>query len=197
MMDDEKTKEQETAPAAPAQNETVHRLEAELATLNDRLLRSLAEQENVRRRAERAREEAVRFASSDMAKDMLPAVDNLRRALDSVPEERATTDEMMRSLLDGVAATERAMLDALAKHGVSRFEPAPGEPFDPYRHQAMFAVEDDAHAGGTVTQLVQPGYVHGDRLLRPALVGVASHRAGEAAQSVDAAENDQRCDGAP
>jgi molecular chaperone GrpE len=152
----------------------------ELAETKDRLLRALAEQENIRRRAARERDEAVRFAASDIARDVLPTLDNLRRALDSVPEGSGTpADEPMRGLLAGVAATERALLDALARHGVVPIDPAPGEAFDPHRHQAMYEVAASGQPPGTVAQVLQPGYAHHERLLRPAMVGVARAGGGE------------------
>jgi molecular chaperone GrpE len=146
-------------------------LEAELADCKDRLLRALAEQENARRRALRDREEAVRFAASGLARDLLATADNLRRAIESVPEERIA-DEAVRRLLDGVVATERALLEALGKHGIRRIESL-GEPFDPDRHEAVFEVTDQERPPGTVAEVLQEGYLHHDRLLRPAMVGVA------------------------
>ena len=145
--------------------------DAEVADLKDRLLRALAEQENVRRRASREREDAVKFAASGLARDLLSTVDNLRRALESLPEEQAA-DETLQRFLAGVAATERELLGALEKHGIRRIDPL-GQPFDPHRHQAMFEVTDPERPAGTVVQVVQPGYLHHDRLLRPAMVGVA------------------------
>ena len=148
------------------------RLAAEVADLKDRLLRALAEQENDRRRAARDRDAAVRFAASILAKDLLPTADSIRRAIESVPLERAD-DEMVRSLLTGIAVTERALLDAFERHGIRRIEPAPGERFDPNVHHAMLDVDDADYPAGTVAQLLQPGYTHHERLLRPALVSVA------------------------
>ena len=153
----------------------VAELEAELADCKDRLLRALAEQENARRRALREREEAVRFAASGLARDLLTTADNLRRAIESVPEER-TADETVRRLLTGIVATERALLEALAKHGIRRIDSL-GEPFDPDRHEAVFEVTDTDHPAGAVAEVLQEGYLHHDRLLRPAMVGVA--RGGE------------------
>ena len=149
----------------------VAELEAELVDLKDRLLRALAEQENTRRRAQREREEAIRFAASPLARDLLATADNLRRAIESVPAERAA-DEAVAQLLAGVAATERALLEALEKHGIRRID-ALGEPFDPDRHEAVFQAADSEHPPGTVAEVVQEGYLHHDRLLRPAMVGVA------------------------
>ena len=153
--------------------------EAEVAELKDRLLRALAEQENIRRRATRERDESVRFAASNLARDLLPTLDNLRRALDSVPAESGgEVDGAAIKLLAGVAATERDLLETLGKHGISRIDPVPGETFDPHVHQAMFEVERSSYPPGTVAQILQPGYVQHDRLLRPALVGVATGRTG-------------------
>jgi molecular chaperone GrpE len=149
----------------------VTELEAEVADLKDRLLRALAEQENTRRRAQREREEAIRFAASPLARDLLATADNLRRAIESVPAERAA-DDAVAQLLAGVAATERALLEALEKHGIRRID-ALGAPFDPNRHEAVFQAGDSEHPPGTVAEVVQEGYLHHDRLLRPAIVGVA------------------------
>jgi molecular chaperone GrpE len=146
-------------------------VEAELAEAKDRLLRALAETENVRRRAERERSDAGRFGAANFAKDVLNVADNLRRAIESVPEGQGS-DELMRTLLQGVAATERELLAAFERHGVRRIEPM-GERFDHNLHQAMFEVENTGKPAGTVVQVLQPGYVMHDRLLRPALVGVA------------------------
>jgi molecular chaperone GrpE len=153
-------------------------VEAELAEAKDRLLRALAETENVRRRAERERSDAGRFGAANFAKDVLNVADNLRRAIESVPEGQAG-DELMRTLLQGVAATERELLAAFERHGVRRIDPM-GERFDHNLHQAMFEVENTGKPAGTVVQVLQPGYVMHDRLLRPALVGVAK---GESAPS--------------
>jgi molecular chaperone GrpE len=149
--------------------------EAEIASLQDRLLRAIAEQENIRRRAAREREDAVRFAAADVARDLLSTLDNLQGALESAPpESAASADPWVGTLLTGVAATERALLRALATHGIVRIAPVLGEVFDPHRHQAIFEVSDTPHPPGTVAQVLQPGYAHHDRLLRPALVGVAA-----------------------
>jgi molecular chaperone GrpE len=134
-------------------------------------MRALAEQENVRRRAQRDREEAVRYANADLARDLLPIIDNLTRALDSLPEEDVTEESAVR-LLRGVAAIERQMLQTLERYGVQRFDPI-GEQFDPHFHQAVFQNSATDSPEGTVTEVLQPGYRHYDRLLRPAMVGVA------------------------
>jgi len=146
-------------------------LEAELAEQKDRLLRALAETENVRRRAEREREDASRYAVAGFAKDLLSAADNLRRALESLPESEAK-DDRTRSLLAGVAATERELLSIFERHGIRRIDPK-GERFDHNFHQAIFEAERLDQPAGTIVEVLQPGYVLHDRLLRPAMVGVA------------------------
>jgi molecular chaperone GrpE len=152
--------------------------EAEAADAKDRALRAMAELENFRRRAQRERDDAVKYAASGFAKDLLDVADNLRRALESVPDEQAA-DELTRTLLAGVAATERTLLAAFEKHGIRRIDPQ-GEKFDHNYHQAIFELENTGRPGGTVVQVLQPGYVLNDRLLRPAMVGVA--KAGAAPQ---------------
>jgi len=146
-------------------------LEAELADQKDRLLRALAETENVRRRAQREREDASKYAVTGFAKDLLSAADNLRRALESLPETEVK-DERTRSLLAGVAATERELLSVFERYGIRRIDPK-GEPFDHNFHQAIFEAERADQPSGTVVEVLQPGYVLHDRLLRPAMVGVA------------------------
>lgn len=162
----------EAEPSAPSFEERLAGTEAELAEVRDKLLRALAETENQRRRAQREREEAQRYAAAAFAKDMLDVADNLHRALASVPPG-AAEDERVSGLIEGVAATERALLAALERHGIRRIEPQPGERFDFNLHQAMFEVENAGQPAGSVAQVMQPGYRMHDRLLRPALVGVA------------------------
>jgi molecular chaperone GrpE len=149
----------------------VTELEAELAEYKDRLLRALAETENVRRRAQREREDASKYAVAGFAKDLLSAADNLRRALESLPETEAK-DERTRGLLAGVAATERELLGVFERHGIKRIDPK-GECFDHNFHQAIFETERPDQPSGSVVEVLQPGYVLHDRLLRPAMVGVA------------------------
>ncbi len=157
---------------APASTEErLAAVEAELADTRDRLLRTLAETENVRRRFQREREDAQKYAISGFAKDLLSAVDNLRRALDAMPDADVT-DPRTQSLLDGVAATERELLAAFERNGLTRIDPA-GQRFDHNFHQAIFEAERPGTPAGTVIEVLQPGYVLHDRLLRPAMVGVA------------------------
>jgi molecular chaperone GrpE len=167
----------EGVPASPEERLAV--VEAELADTKDRLLRALAETENARRRFQREREDTQKYAISGFAKDLLTVVDNLRRALDAMPEAEVT-DPRTRSLLDGVAATERELLAAFERHGLRRIDPK-GERFDHNFHQAIFEAERPGAPPGTVIEVLQPGYVLHDRLLRPAMVGVA--KAGEGTDS--------------
>ena len=151
-------------------------LEGELAALKDQLLRSLAEAENQRRRAQRDRDEAVKYAAAQLGRDLLNVPDNLRRALEAAP---LADDERDAAFRIGVELVERDLLGAFEKHGIRRIVPM-AERFDPNLHQAMFEVPTADHPPGTVVQVMQPGYIMGDRLLRPALVGVAKAMPGEA-----------------
>jgi molecular chaperone GrpE len=161
----------EAEAAPPSAEERLGEIEIELADTRDRMLRALAETENVRRRLQRERDEAKKYAVGGFAKDMLSAADNLRRALDAMPESEVR-DDRTRSLRDGVAATERELLAAFERHGLKRIDPK-GERFDHNFHQAIFEAERPDLPAGTVVEVLQPGYVLHDRLLRPAMVGVA------------------------
>ena len=160
-----------TEVAAPSAEERVAALEAELAEHKDQLLRALAETENVRRRAQREREDALKYAVAGFAKELLSVADNLRRALDSLPQSEIK-DERTRGLVTGVEATERELLSVFERHGLRRIDPE-GERFDHNLHQAIFEAERPGKPGGIVIEVLQPGYVLHDRLLRPAMVGVA------------------------
>jgi molecular chaperone GrpE len=162
-------------------------LESELADTKDRLLRALAETENVRRRAQREREDASKYAVAGFAKELVSVADNLRRALDSLPEAEAK-DERTRSLLAGVEATERELLRVFERHGIRRIDPK-GERFDHNFHEAVFEAERPGNPAGTIIEVLQPGYVLHDRLLRPAMVGVAREapRSSEPIESADTA----------
>jgi molecular chaperone GrpE len=161
----------ESQTAQASADDRLTELEVELADHKDRLLRALAETENVRRRAQREREDASKYAVTGFAKDLLSAADNLRRALDSLPEAEIR-DERTRSLLAGVAATERELLGVFERHGIKRIDPK-GERFDHNFHQAIFEADRADQPAGTIVEVLQPGYVLHDRLLRPAMVGVA------------------------
>jgi molecular chaperone GrpE len=159
----------ESAAGSIDPTQRVAELESELTSVKDRLLRTLADQENMRRRLQRERDDIVKFAVSGLARDLLPTADNLHRAVASAPE--MALDDAARQWLAGIAATERALLDALERHGVQRIDPL-GETFDPNRHEAIFEAADGDHPAGTVIEVLQPGYLHHERVLRPAMVGV-------------------------
>jgi molecular chaperone GrpE len=133
----------------------------------------LAEMENLRKRTEREVTDARLYGVANFARDVLGVADNMRRALEAVtPELRASTEAGAKALIDGVELTERELLKALEKNGMRQFSPQ-GEKFDPNLHQAMFEVPDASVPAGSVVQVVQPGYMIGERVLRPALVGVS------------------------
>lgn len=144
----------------------------EAAALKDQLLRALAEAENTRRRSQRDREESARYAAAPLARDILPVADNLARALAAVPAEALAKDEALKNLVEGIAATERQLQSALERHSIKTVE-ALGEKFDGHRHQAMYEMPGEGKPAGTIVQVLQKGYTLHDRLLRPALVGVA------------------------
>jgi molecular chaperone GrpE len=158
---------------AEAADDVTARLEAENADLRDKLLRTVAEMENLRKRTEREISDTRSYAIAGFARDMLTATDSLSRALMVLPADaRDAADATTKSLVEGMEMTEREMQRLLAKHGVRPIE-AEGQKFDPHKHQAMFEVPDPSKPEGTVVQVVQTGFAIGDRVLRPAMVGVA------------------------
>lgn len=159
--------------------------EQEIADLKDKLLRALADVENTRRQKEREVDEARRYAVSRFARDLLDVADNLRRAL-TVPTGAAEDNPALKSLLTGVDMTERSLLGVFERHQIKRIDPQVGEKLDPNRHQAMFEVPNAELAPGTIAEVMQAGYLIADRLLRPAMVGVAA-RPAEAANAAPAA----------
>src|SRR5256886_5178184 len=175
-------------PAAPNEDPMVA-LAREAADYKDKLLRSLAEMENLRKRTERQVADARDYGIASFARDILAVADNMQRALGALDAElREKADAGVKALLDGVELTERELLKVLEKHGVKKFEPL-GEKFDPNLHQAMYEVADPSVPAGTVAQGVQAGYMIGDPMLRPALVAVAKGGAkGAAAPANDNAD---------
>ena len=152
----------------------VETLARENAEHKDRLLRTLAEMENLRKRTEREVSDMRQYGIASFARDVLAVADNMERALQALDAElRETANPGVKALLDGVELTERELLKVLDKHGVKKFEPQKGDKFDPNLHQAMYELPDPSQPAGTVAQVVQPGYMIGERMLRPALVGVA------------------------
>lgn len=161
---------EETAEADQAR---IAALEAENADVKDRLLRLAADMENLRRRTAREIHDARQYAVTNFARDMLAVSDNLDRALAAVPAEaKDAGDPGFTALVEGVEMVARSMLSSLERHGVKKLEPQ-GQRFDPNFHQAMFEVPDETIASGTVVQVVQDGYAIGERVLRPAMVGVS------------------------
>ena len=161
------------APEAAPEPAPSTALDRELADAKDRLLRTLAEMENMRKRTEREVADSRIYAITAFARDILTVADNMHRAMQALDDElRAKADSGVKALLDGVELTERELMNALEKHGVKRIEPL-GQKFDPNRHQAMYEVEDASVPSGSVVQVVQAGYLIGERVLRPALVAVS------------------------
>jgi len=160
---EEKNSEEEVTPLSVA--------EAEINDLRDKLLRAVAETENVRRRADREKADAANYAVTNFARDMLAIGDNLRRAVESMPEGEELPDSV-KTLIEGVNMTDRELHNIFERHGINKIDPK-GEAFDHRHHQAMFETETDEHPHGTVMQVMQIGYKIKDRLLRPAMVGVS------------------------
>ena len=161
--------------AAPAEDEPSLEEQLEAAKeavtqLKDKVLRAMAETENVRRRAAKDKRETGQYAIANFARDMLPVADNLGRALDMLPED-AKSDEKFGAFIEGVELTGRELVAVFEKHGVTEVKPH-GDKFDHNLHQAMFEVEDAEKPAGTITEVMQIGYTIGERLLRPAMVGV-------------------------
>ena len=170
---------QEPAPAAsqeplnPAAVEAaLAALRAEAAELKDKLLRAHAEVENIRKRAEREREETAKYAISKLAREVVGVGDNFQRAIEAVPAGAAEQDPALKSFLDGVTMTERELLNVLERHGIKRIQPI-NEPFNPHLHQAVMEIQRTDVPAGTAVQVFQAGYTIGDRVLRPAMVAVS------------------------
>ena len=162
----EKETEEQEAEAAPS-------VEDRLAETNDQLLRALAELENTRRRADRDRAEALKYGAASFARDMLGVADNLQRALNAVADlDQDTLPDAAKSLLEGVAATERDLIASMGRHKVSPVSPM-GEKFDPNMHEAMFEAPGTGQPAGTIIEVIETGYMMDERLLRPAKVGIA------------------------
>jgi molecular chaperone GrpE len=177
------TPEIETPETETPEVDPVEALRAENSELKDRVLRTAAEMENLRKRTERDVADTRSYAIAGFARDMLSATDALSRALLVIPPEtRETAEGTLKSLIDGLELAEREMQRLLAKHGVKPIEAA-GQKFDPHRHQAMFEVPNPNVPEGTVVQVVQEGFAIGERVLRPAMVGIA--KGGSAAAAPD------------
>ena len=168
-----------------AAEERIERLEAELAEARDRWMRAMAEAENVRRRAERDRRDAEAYGGTKLARDVLAVWDNLERAL------KAADDELRARhapFIEGVELTQRELLNAFGKHKIAKVTPEKGEKFDPNRHQAMFEAPAPGAEPGSIIEVMQDGFTISDRLLRPALVGVARAAPGSEMPASDKAD---------
>jgi len=150
--------------------ERIVELESERDALKDKWMRAVAEAENVRRRAEREKKDAQAYGGTRLARDLLSVHDNLERAMKAADDE---TREIAAAFIEGVELTQRELLNAFAKHKIEQVTPEAGEKFDPNRHQAMFEAPIPGAEPGTVIECMQDGFMIADRLLRPALVGVA------------------------
>jgi molecular chaperone GrpE len=170
------TFEEDSAPGrsdAERDAAAVQALIAENASLKDKVLRTLAEMENLRRRTDKEVADAKTYGVTSFARDMLTFADNLARALHNVPAEvRESADPALKSFVEGIELTERDFLSRLSRHGVRKLDPQ-GQKFDPNFHEALFELQDESVAPGTVAQVVENGFAIGDRVLRPAKVGVA------------------------
>jgi molecular chaperone GrpE len=164
---------QDTAaePTKPPQD-IIAALQAEVAELKDKWLRAHAEVENIRKRTEREREEAAKYSITKLARDIVAVGDNFQRAIDAVPAGAAERDPALKSFLEGVTMTERELLNALDRHGIRRVQPL-NEPFNPHLHQAVAQVPRPDVPPGTIVEVYQAGYMIEERVLRPAMVGVA------------------------
>lgn len=185
----DQAEEEAATDEAPSEEDRLTAVEAELAETKDRMLRALADVENTRRRATRDTEEARKYAVTGFARELLEVADNLTRALDAVPAE-ARESEQVKPLFEGVELTQKSLAACFEKHKITKVAPEIGERFDHNRHQAMFETETADHAPGSIVQVMQAGYVIADRLLRPAMVGVAKRPAAAANGSAD--PDDQR-----
>ena len=161
------------AAAEPNPFVVLQKLQQENEELKDRVLRTLAEMENLRRRTEKEVADVKLYGVTSFARDMLTFADNLRRIVENVPPElRETAGAATTTLVEGLELTERDFVSRLARHGVKKLEPK-GTKFDPNRHEALFEIPDESVPNGTVMQVVEDGYAIGDRVLRPAKVGIS------------------------
>lgn len=147
--------------------------DAQLEAANEKVLRAMAEIENMRKRVEREKEEIGKYAITKLARDIVLVADNFERAIQSVPEEARIDNPALTSLIEGVSLTEREFLNTLERHGVRRVAPQ-GEPFNPHLHQAVMEQSNPDVPSGTVLQVFQVGYLIEDRLIRPAMVAVST-----------------------
>ena len=175
FMTDDATEANEAGEDIPTgRDDIIFKLNAELEATRDRMLRSVAEADNIRKRAEKEVRDAREYSVSKFAEDMLDVSDSLSRAVAAVDDETiANASESMKNLIEGVAMTERAMLTKMERHGVRKVEPEPGDVFDPHMHQAVAQIPSDQPAG-KIAAVMQTGFVIGGRTLRAAMVAVSA-----------------------
>ena len=162
-----------------AAQQQIETLQAELDKAKDQMMRALADAENTRRRSIKDREDIRKYAVTEFARDLLDFSDNFRRALDSIPEDLKDVDDRLKNVLTGIEAMESTLLKTFDKHGIKKIEPL-DEPFNPNFHEVMFESPGTGKPPGTIVQIIEPGYVVADRLLRPARVGIAKDDGGAA-----------------
>ena len=165
-------------------SKSLDELEAKILELKDQLLRTVADSENLRKRLEREKEQTRKFGIANFAKDLLSIADNLGRALDAVPNKEDVGDQAIENLVLGIQMTEQELQKAFDNNNIRKINPL-GEKFDYNFHQAMFEVEETDQEPGIVVQVLQPGYAIDDRILRPAMVGVAANKSGKKNVGVD------------
>lgn len=181
FLDDQHADDREAPEVSLAPEDTsgvdavIQALEAERDELRDRMLRALAEAENMRKRADRDRREAEQYGGSKLSRDLLPVYDNMRRALDAADD---STREAASGLVEGVELTMRELISIFGKHGITPVVPEVGDKFDTHLHQAMFEAPVPGTKAGDIIQVMAEGFLLYDRLLRPAQVGVSSTPAG-------------------
>lgn len=183
----------EQRPGDAAEPDVIAQLESQVAEHKERMLRAMAELENVRRRAERERKEAEAYGGTRLARDLLPVYDNLERALAHADD---TARQQAGSVIEGIELTRRELLSAFAKHKIEMFTPEKGEKFDPHLQQAMFEAPVPGAAPGTVIETVQSGFTIAGRLLRPALVGVSKAAPEDTGAEAGGQEGDKEGGGA-
>ena len=165
-------------------SKSLDELEAKISELKDQLLRTVADSENLRKRLEREKEQTRKFGIANFAKDLLSIADNLGRALDAAPTKEDVKDKAIENLVLGIQMTEQELQKAFDNNNIRKIDPL-GEKFDYNFHQAMFEVEETDKEPGIVVQVLQPGYAIDDRILRPAMVGVAAAEGGKKNIAVD------------
>ncbi len=169
----------------------LEKLQAENEDLKGQMLRLVADMENLRKRSDREKAEASKYAASGFARDIIAVADNMERAIAAVPEEERSSNEALASLLAGVEMTERELINVFKRHGIEKLAPK-GEKFDPNFHDAVFEIENPDVPSGTVLEVAQNGYRIADRVLRPAMVGVSKGGPkGAVSQDAESSKSDQ------